>query len=264
MVRVTPTRKHLVVAASVLVHVGLLALLLRVSPHAPEVAEVGAMTVSLAPGEALASTSPQPSTPAKARSRAGAIEVAETPPPPPTDIEPQYVDVAEPDADAADDRDPVNDPVALSVSAAATNASGETCQMTAWLQQALQADPQVQAAMLRIPRPARSVANALMLWDGDWVEPPMQTSQSVAALRAALVAGIRAAPVACQFETIRGPELISLTEGPGATILAVGSGEWRWAQLLEAADPSITRSAGQRTEPTGSATPTRAVILWPR
>ena len=238
VVRANPARKHLVAVASLIAHAALFALLLGLSPDPPAGAEIGAMTVSLMPGDAFAATSPQ--APAKAKAKAAppaaVVKAIETPPPPQTDIEPQYIDVPVPGSELAE-RDPLNDPVALSVSTAATNTSGEVCQLSEWLQQALQADPQVQAALLGVPRPARSVANALMLWDGEWIEPRMQAGQSVAAIRAALMAGIRAAPQACQTEPVRGPELLSLTEGAGVTILAVGSGEWRWVDLLEPSLP---------------------------
>ena len=183
--RVIPVRKHLVIAASVLVHAALFAVMLRMSPSPITGTEVGAVTVSLLPGEAFAATSPPPT---KAQTAPPATAEVIEPPPPQADIEPQYVDVPERASDPAE-RDPLNDPIALSVSTAATNAAGEVCQLTEWLQQAMQADPQVQTALMGVPRPARSVANALMLWDGDWVEPRLQAGQSVATVRAALVAG---------------------------------------------------------------------------
>ena len=236
VVRVKPIQKHLVAAVSVAVHAAIFALLLRISPSPSPGVELGAMTVSLMPGDAFATTSPKPRAETQAPPRAPAVKAVETPPPPETDVEPQYVDMPAPASELAE-RDPLNDPIALSVSTAATNASGEACQLTEWLQQALQADPQVQAALRSVPRPARSVANALMIWDGDWVEPRLQAGQSVIAVRAALVAGIRAAPLACQTQSVRGPELLTLTESSGVTILAVGSGEWRWENLLEPSPP---------------------------
>lgn len=257
--RVTLARKHLVAAASVLVHAALFALMLRMSPSPPAGGEVGAVTVSLIPGVALATTAPE----APAAPAAAAVETVE-PPPPPLEVTPQYVDLPAPGSELAE-RDPINDPVALSVSTAATNASGEVCQLTEWLRLALQADPQVQAALLGVPQPARSVANAMMLWDGDWVEPRMQSGQSVATVRAALVAGIRAAPQACQDETVRGPELLTLTEGASVTILAVGSGEWRWADLLKPSLPVAVEHApgapfwSAITKPTN-----RSLFLRPR
>ena len=264
MVRIIPARKHLVAAASVIAHAVVFALLLRLSPDPPAGAEIGTMAVSLMPGDAFAAASLQPPAKVEAAPPASVVEAVETPPPPQTEVEPQYVDVPAPGSELAE-RDPLNDPVALSVSTAASNASGEVCQMSQWLQQALQADPQVQAALMGVPRPARSVANALMLWDGDWIEPRMQVGQSVAAVRAALMAGIRAAPRACQDQPVRGPELLTLTEGAGVTILAVGSGEWRWADLLE---PSFSFAVDVAPGPPGGSTTRkrsdRSLFLRPR
>ena len=85
-----------------------------------------------------------------------------------------------------------------------------------------------------IPRPARSVANAVMLWDGGWVESPGRAAAGVTAIRMALIVGVRSAPPACQLQLVRGPELIILTAGGESTVLAIGSGEWRWGDLLDA------------------------------
>ena len=262
--RVTPARKHIITAASVIVHAALFALMLRMSPSPPTGAEVGAITVSLVAGEAVAETAPRLRADAQATPPATAVEVVESPPLLPTDVDPQYVDVPEPVSDVAQ-RDPLNDPVALFVSTAATSALGEACHLSEWLRLALQEDPQVQAALVAVPRPARSIANALMLWDGDWVEPRMQNGQSVATIRAALMAGIRAAPQACQDEAVRGPELLTLTEGASVTILAVGSGAWRWADLLEPSNlVAVETGPGS---PMGSAVRKRAerdLFLRPR
>ena len=168
-------------------------------------------------------------------------------PPEPTEIKPEFVDVSL-SLSREGERDPLADPVALSVAAASTGASGQTCQLTAWLQQALQADPQVQAALPAIPKPARSVANAIMLWDGGWVDPRPNATNGVTAIRLAVIAGVRSAPAACQAQVVRGPELIILTQGADSTILAIGSGEWRWGDLL-ASDYQLTALAAPAPRP---------------
>ena len=168
-------------------------------------------------------------------------------PPEPTEIKPEFVDVSL-SLSREGERDPLADPVALSVAAASTGASGQTCQLTAWLQQALQADPQVQAALPAIPKPARSVANAIMLWDGGWVDPRPNATNGVTAIRLAVIAGVRSAPAACRAQVVRGPELIILTQGADSTILAIGSGEWRWGDLL-ASDYQLTALAAPAPRP---------------
>lgn len=218
--------KYLSIAGSALVHALLLSILLRAPARPPPPDDARAMVVTLYTGPAPFAASPPAATapPPSAKRR-------RPDPPVPPDIPPRY---APPELEQASlgQRDPAHDPVALSVAAAATAASGQACALTGWLQAALQADPQVQAALPLIPRPARSVANALMLWDGGWVPAPERAMAGVAAIRTALISGIRAAPAACQTQTIRGAELMTLTSGSDTTVLAVGAGEWRWADLV--------------------------------
>lgn len=226
--------------ASVLAHALLAVLLLRPAQSPPMVSDIGTMGVSLYDGKMIAAAegpaapAPQVASHPPSEAKVEAVDVE-----PPRDIEPQFVDVLSPEPDPLIERDPLLDPVSLSI-AAASSAAGQPCQLTAWLQQALQADPQVQAALPQIPRPARSVANAIMLWNGAWIEPQTTASVGVLTLHQAVIAGIRAAPAACREQVIQGPELIILLDGAGATVLAIGSGEWRWADLL---DPVYQRTA---------------------
>ena len=208
-------RRHWVVAGSVLAHAAVLVLLMRAPAPVGAPADVGAISVSLFPGKAPA---PAPRAPAKpAASIPPPRSEPPVTPPEPTEIKPEFVDVSL-SLSREGERDPLADPVALSVAAASTGASGQTCQLTAWLQQALQADPQVQAALPAIPKPARSVANAIMLWDGGWVDPRPNATNGVTAIRLAVIAGVRSAPAACRAQVVRGPELIIQTQyGPRIT-----------------------------------------------
>ena len=188
------------------------------------------MSVSLYDGKALA-PSPALAVPSPPPAPSHSASDAEPDPPKPTEIIPQYLDIDWPLEDPGAERDPLHDPIALAVAASA-GAAGEACQLSLWLQQALQVDPQVQQALLRIPTPARSVANAIMIWDGAWVDPRARAAPGFADIRAALIAGIRAAPAACQAEVISGPEFVILGDGLATTILVVGSGQWRWGDML--------------------------------
>ena len=223
-------RRHAVVGLSAFAHLALLLALLRVPGEPAPIAEVGGMSVSLYDGKALA-PSPALAVPSPPPAPSHSASDAEPDPPKPTEIIPQYLDIDWPLDDPGAERDPLHDPVALAVAASA-GAAGEACQLSLWLQQALQVDPQVQQALLRIPTPARSVANAIMIWDGAWVDPRARAAPGFADIRAALIAGIRAAPAACQAEVISGPEFVILGDGLATTILVVGSGQWRWGDML--------------------------------
>jgi hypothetical protein len=231
LIRVKSARARASAAwASVFLHALLLFLLLRTPGRDTVQAEAAApMEVSLVAGPALAAAADA----ATQRPRASPHPVKVKPVTTPPDIVPQYVEA---DATAAPlpQRDSQNDPIAASVAAAA--AAGNPCQLTQWLQDALTADPQVQAALPTIPRPDRSVANALNLWSAGWIAPPPKSTAGYGALRLALVSGIHAAPAACLDALVRGPELITLVEGGDTTVVAIGSGEWRWRDLLEPDD----------------------------
>ena len=120
---------------------------------------------------------------------------------------------------------------AVTVSQTADSAS--TCQMTEQLQARLAVDPQVLAALARIPRDARSVANALMLWDGAWVGTDQrETAQALTTLQASIAAAIETASPDCRSLPVLGPRLLSIPDASGATLLVIGSGAWHWDDLL--------------------------------
>ena len=128
-------------------------------------------------------------------------------------------------------RDPSTDPVAQSVAAAAA-AGGQTCQVSQWLQQALQGDPLVQAALSRMSRKSLSISNALMLWDRTWVQAGSATDSEVSTISQAVISGLRQTPDACRRALVRGPELMTLRSGEDTIVIAIGSGEWTWDTLL--------------------------------
>lgn len=113
--------------------------------------------------------------------------------------------------------------------------SGAGCNMTRRLQAALRKDRQAQAAMSQAHR-----GRPIMMWNGDWVRHPSQEGAGLAAVREAILWEVGFAPEACKAETQRGMVLISMNDGPGAARLVVGSGAWRWQDLL------FTRGQGRR------------------
>ena len=97
---------------------------------------------------------------------------------------------------------------------------------------ALRANPEAAAALAAVPASERTVANALMLWDGQWAAPASAESRrAVGQLRAIIVASIRAAPLACQAAPLTGPRLVIVPDAAGTVVLAFGSGNWSWTEL---------------------------------
>lgn len=220
--------RQLVVTLSLTIHAALVALLLHAAPK-PSMGHTDgfAINVSLLDGKAAVSQAAPRARPSHPQSAAKAPAKAA----PALDIVPQYVNFEPPADEARLNEDPNDDPVAVSVTAASA-AAGHACDVGAWLQSALQADPSVRLALTTIPPSSRSVANAIMLWDSHWTPQPMPAVAGVSALRSAMMVGVRSAPVECQSQLVRGPELIALADAHGTILLAVGSGEWRWGDLL--------------------------------
>ena len=100
--------------------------------------------------------------------------------------------------------------------------------MARWLQQALREDRGVRAALVG----AGEAGKAIRVWDGGWVRHPGQEGEGLAAVREAIQWRVAFAPVACRTEPMHGMIVLSLNDGPGASRLAVGTGDWRWSDLL--------------------------------
>ena len=156
---------------------------------------------------------------------------------PPADLEPILVDVSM-GGSPPPSPEVLPTPSPSMQALAATQAGGKTCQIFEVLQTMLQTSDEVRRALPLIPASARSVANAVMLWDGRWVDdstlggpPTLGPIQSIALL------AVTAAPPNCRAELVRGPRLITVGDARDTTVLAFGSGEWRWGDLLTSLHP---------------------------
>jgi hypothetical protein len=209
-------------------HLAVLFVLLSARGSAPPMAvEPEPMAVSLVapplpPPEPAVAPTPAPPAPAK--------------PPPPKAVTRRSRAPAPPDALPAGKVSPVNGDAELSeaqVASAATagsGAGGRPCDMVRRLQAALRKDRRVQAAVAD----ASSSGKAMLVWNGEWVRSNGQDGNGLAAVREAIMWEVGFAPEACRAEPVRGLVLLSLNDGPGAGRLVLGSGGWRWSDLLRA------------------------------
>jgi hypothetical protein len=69
-----------------------------------------------------------------------------------------------------------------------------------------------------------------MMWNGDWVRSGGQDGKGLSAVREAIMWEVAFAPESCRNERMRKPVLLSLADG--RTRFAIGSGDWRWSDLL--------------------------------
>jgi hypothetical protein len=121
--------------------------------------------------------------------------------------------------------------------AGATSADGEGvgggggCDMARVVQQALRRDPLVRIAVEDAHRMGKSV----MLWNGDWVRSGEQDGKGLSAVREAIIWELAFAPETCRNKRLHGLVLLSLADG--RTRFAIGSGDWRWSDLLDVGPP---------------------------
>jgi hypothetical protein len=190
--------------------------LLPPKAHPPEASDAPAMMatlVDLTPTPVVA-TSPSPAKPPPQRSVVR-----------PTRAPPQVDTLPADEARTAEPGPGLTDAQLAGASDADSRPAGGPCDMARWLQTALRKDPLVQAAV------AGSAGKAIMVWNGDWVRSSGEDGKGLAAVREAIMWEVAFAPEACRSQAVHGLVLFSMNKGSGAR-LAVGSGQWRWSDLL--------------------------------
>ncbi|MGZ5922578.1 MAG: hypothetical protein ACXWLT_12495, partial [Rhizomicrobium sp.] len=103
---------------------------------------------------------------------------------------------------------------------------GGACNMGRMVQQALRRDSLVRGAVEN----AHRTGKAIMVWNGDWVRTGAEEGKGLSAVREAILWEVGFAPENCRNTRMHGMVLLSLADG--GTRFAVGTGEWRWADLL--------------------------------
>jgi len=103
---------------------------------------------------------------------------------------------------------------------------GGGCDLARAVQQKLRDDSLVHRAVAGADR----LGKATMLWNGDWVRSGSQDGKGLSAVRQAIMWEVAFAPEACRNEPMRGLVLLSLADRN--TRFAIGSGQWRWSDLL--------------------------------
>lgn len=115
-----------------------------------------------------------------------------------------------------------------------TGGDGDGCDMTTWLQNKLRKDPEVRSALARAREAPGYTGRPILVWNGAWTPSHGQEGLGLAGVREAIMMEVAFAPAACRAEPMRGHVLISVEDRPGAARLALGTGAWRWSDLLNA------------------------------
>lgn len=158
-------------------------------------------------------------------------------------------------------------PVEAAAPPASGSGSGSGCSVASAVGTALIADEPAMAELAALPAEVRSDTDAVMLWNGSWlgVAPEAQQTQEQAQMQSQAPAPapaqtfsliptltqipelkrvvtdtILALPVECQGVETAGPQLIPIPEPGRTTMVVIGSGLWRWSDLIElpVADPA--------------------------
>jgi hypothetical protein len=122
-------------------------------------------------------------------------------------------------------------PAAVATELEAVPAGG--CDLTDVVQLALRESPAAHAAIEALPVQDRSVANAVMVWDGGWIQMGSPASRdALVQLRQIVAETIATATAECRSQLQAGPRLLAIPGQPDVT-LALGSGRWRWDDLAK-------------------------------
>jgi hypothetical protein len=236
--RVRRRDRALAAAAAISAHLLIVLALLNAAPRPLKALQPEAIAVDLTPRPQLEPPTPRRERPAKATAPAAPSvkPIAEPPPPAPH----RAAQAAE--APESLPASPAPQPLAaLSESQLAgaitagsggggggAGGGGRGCDMVRRLQDALRRDGRVLAAI----RAAGGSGRAVLVWNGDWIRNGSEDGKGLASVRQAIAVEVAFAPEACRAEPVHGLVLISLNDGPGSSRLALGSGDWRWSDLL--------------------------------
>ncbi|MEO7786634.1 MAG: hypothetical protein ABIR77_02245 [Sphingomicrobium sp.] len=134
-------------------------------------------------------------------------------------------------------------PPAAAAPPSASPASASGCNLTTAVGAAIEQDPAAMAELAMLPPGIRTEADAVMIWNGEWralsvptvadaAVPATSPAPGASELRRTIEALATAAPPACLAALVPGPLFIPVREVGRTTTLVIGSGAWRWADLL--------------------------------
>lgn len=108
--------------------------------------------------------------------------------------------------------------------------SGGPCDMVKRIQDALRDDAHIRQTAAEANR-TLGRNQALLMWNGDWLQSPGQEGKGLAGVRQAIAVEIAFSPPACRHQAMRGYAVISLGDAPGSPRIALGAARWRWSDL---------------------------------
>ncbi len=118
------------------------------------------------------------------------------------------------------------------------SAGATRCELLESLKLNFQRSDGVKTALRLIPRKSLSVANAILLWNGRWIdESDVGGPAALKPIEQAVAQTVSQTPPICQAELLHGVRFITLGDASDTMVLAFGSGDWRWSDLLATLSP---------------------------
>jgi hypothetical protein len=122
----------------------------------------------------------------------------------------------------------------------------------------IEADPDAMTSALNAPPENRSIAEAVVIWNGDWIQAASTPDAPLSPAREAVERSVATMSEDCLNEPIIGPRLVPFPTATGTMFLVFGSGNWRWRDVADDV-PLSTPASKQGTQP-GLATRLRGLL----
>ena len=98
---------------------------------------------------------------------------------------------------------------------------------------ALVSDPAAVTAVINAPPEARSVAEAVVIWNAGWSDAARSLDAPLGPARTVVEQSLFTVADACLDEPVAGPRLMPVPDNRGGTMfLVIGSGNWTWRELV--------------------------------
>ena len=119
------------------------------------------------------------------------------------------------------------------------------CSTISLILDALLLNPAAIEAVRNAPPEARSVADAIAIWNVGWAPTTLAPSDPLFVVRASIERSLWNVADNCLDEVVAGPRLIPIPDASGerTIFLVFGSGSWNWRSLLT--DPPLVNSQSE-------------------
>lgn len=144
------------------------------------------------------------------------------------------------------DKPTLVDEVALTeqLDSIANSVPGANCSTLELIRTAIIENPSAMAAINSAPPEARSVADAVVIWNAGWVDAAKSVDAPLGPARAAVEQVGLSVDENCLDEALIGPRLIPFPAGEGTIFLVLGSGTWTWREVM--LGPQVEIQLGER------------------